>query len=289
MICYNQEQYIAEAINSVLVQQTKFNVELIISNDCSTDNTDVIIVELIDDYKKDIRIRYYNHDHNLGVKENFAWALSKVRGKYIALCEGDDYWTYPLKLQKQVDFLETNTEYSICFHAVKKYDQLNNIKTSQNIQSSKEFSKDKILLANMLHTVSFVFKSEHLASSDLLSNNETIGGDRLIAIMMAEAGKLFLMKDEMAVYRIHPQGVSNSDEKHQLVKYHKRFIRQYIYILKVFKSQEGAARIKIVDHSLTIAVFYYNNRDIRALYYSALALYYQPSLIIRAIKRITKK
>jgi hypothetical protein len=110
----------------------------------------------------------------------------------------------------------------------------------------------------------------------------------LIAIMMAEAGKLFFMKDEMAVYRIHPHGVSNSDEKHQVVKYNKRFIRQYIYILKVFKSQEGAARIKIVDHSLTIAAFYYNKRDMRALYYSALALYYQPSLIIRAVRRITK-
>ena len=289
MITYNHADYILEAIQGVLKQKTKYPIELIISNDCSTDLTDSVIRNIITTYDGNVEIRYFNQTQNMGMKSNFEWALKKVKGKYIALCDGDDFWINDAKIENQVNFLETNTEYSICFHAVEKYDQLNDVRTSQNIVSSEEFPKDKILLASMLHTVSFVFKSEHLANSKVLSNNETIGGDRLIAIMMAEAGKLFFMKDEMAVYRIHPQGVSNSDQKHQLVKYHKRFIRQYIYILKVFKSQEGAARIKIVDHSLTIAFFYYNKRDIRALYYSALALYYQPSLIIRAIKRITKK
>src|SRR5690606_34101688 len=119
MITYNHEAYIKQAIEGILMQQTNFDVELIIADDCSTDRTETIIRELIENHSENFKIKYYRHDINIGMMPNFIFSLKKCTGKYIALCEGDDYWTDPLKLQKQVDFLEGNPEYGICFHNVR--------------------------------------------------------------------------------------------------------------------------------------------------------------------------
>ena len=114
MITYNHEKYIAEAIQGVLMQKTDFEIEFIIANDASTDNTHTLITEFAID-KKNITINYINHSVNSGMMSNFVSALQQCSGKYIALCEGDDYWTDPLKLQKQVDFMEANPEYAMIF------------------------------------------------------------------------------------------------------------------------------------------------------------------------------
>ena len=103
MITYNHESFISEAIKSVLSQQVDFSLEVVISNDCSTDNTHRIIEELIkSNTNLNIKFSYTNQKSNLGVMSNFIFALKKCQGKYIALCEGDDYWIDKGKLQKQV-------------------------------------------------------------------------------------------------------------------------------------------------------------------------------------------
>ena len=101
-ITYNHEQFIAQAIESWLMQKTSFEIEIIIGEDCSTDNTRAIIEK----YRKlhpDL-IKLIISESNVGMMPNFIRTLAACRGKYIALCEGDDYWTDPYKLQKQVDF-----------------------------------------------------------------------------------------------------------------------------------------------------------------------------------------
>ncbi len=108
MITYLHEAFIAEAINGVLMQQCNFDVELIISDDCSPDNTK-LVVESFKDHPNFKWINYIRHDSNKGMMGNYIWALEQASGKYIALCEGDDYWIDPLKLQKQVEFLEQNS------------------------------------------------------------------------------------------------------------------------------------------------------------------------------------
>ena len=113
MITYNHEKFIKEALESIFSQKTNFHYELIISNDCSTDNTDEVIKKIIDKNENGSLINYTNHHKNKGMIPNFLWSIQQAKGKYIALCEGDDYWVDPYKLQKQVDFLEANPDYSI--------------------------------------------------------------------------------------------------------------------------------------------------------------------------------
>ena len=116
-ITYNQEKYIKDAIESFLQQKTSFPFEVIISDDCSTDNTAGIIKEYAQKYPNLIKPIF--REENLGVMKNFIDTLSQVKTKYAIVNEGDDYFSDENKLQIQYDFLEKNPQYSACFHPVK--------------------------------------------------------------------------------------------------------------------------------------------------------------------------
>ncbi len=115
MITYNHEAYIEQAISSILSQNTTFNYELVIANDCSTDNTHNIIETIIKEHPKGNYIKYINHQTNVGMMKNFISTLIACSGKYIAICDGDDYWIHDDKLQMQVDFLEENLDFNIVY------------------------------------------------------------------------------------------------------------------------------------------------------------------------------
>lgn len=117
-ITYNQEPFIRKCIEGVLMQKVNFPIEFIIADDCSIDGTLATCEEYARKYPDLIRI--VTSDVNVGAVENEQRAFLAAKGKYIATCEGDDYWTDPLKLQKQVDFLESHPDYSVCFHRFKR-------------------------------------------------------------------------------------------------------------------------------------------------------------------------
>ena len=116
IITYNQEDYIRECLEGAVSQLVSFDYEIVIGDDCSTDNTFAICQEFALKYPKIVRL--FPRKKNLGMIGNWIKTIEDSKGKYIALCEGDDYWTDPLKLQKQVDFLEANLEYVLCFNKV---------------------------------------------------------------------------------------------------------------------------------------------------------------------------
>src|SRR5574344_1891550 len=116
MITYNQGKYIKNAIEGVLMQKTNFDFELIIGEDCSSDNTNSICVEYVEKYPDKIRLISYSE--NQGMIKNFIRVLEESKGRYIAFCEGDDYWIDPFKLQKQFDFLENNSSYGLIYTGV---------------------------------------------------------------------------------------------------------------------------------------------------------------------------
>ena len=111
MLTYNHEQYVAEAVESVLMQKTNFLVVLVIAEDFSTDQTRIILT----DYQKRFpdKIKLILQHKNVGLKQNRFDLFNNLESDYIAVLEGDDFWTDPLKLQKQVDFLENNPDYTI--------------------------------------------------------------------------------------------------------------------------------------------------------------------------------
>lgn len=116
-ITYNHEPYLRQALDSFLMQKTSFAYEIVLAEDCSTDGTRKICEEYAAEHP-DI-IHYIWSDNNVGAVENEARAIRAAKGKYIALCEGDDYWTDENKLQKQADFMESHPEYSVTFHRYK--------------------------------------------------------------------------------------------------------------------------------------------------------------------------
>jgi glycosyltransferase involved in cell wall biosynthesis len=114
MIAYNVEPYIAQALDSALMQDVDFDYEIVVGEDCSTDGTRAIVQDYARRHPD--RIRLLTRERNLGMNRNFVETLRAVRGEFVALLDGDDYWTSPTKLRRQVDFLESNPGFSICFH-----------------------------------------------------------------------------------------------------------------------------------------------------------------------------
>jgi glycosyltransferase involved in cell wall biosynthesis len=111
---FNQEPFIAQAIESALAQRTSFPVEIVIGEDCSTDHTGEIVARYATKYPSQIRV--LAHARNLGMTRNTMVLYEECRGEYIAWLDGDDYWTSPDKLQRQVDFLDANPGHTLCFH-----------------------------------------------------------------------------------------------------------------------------------------------------------------------------
>lgn len=201
MITYGHEKFIEQAINGVLMQQCNFEIELIISNDCSPDATNTLIETILKTHPKANCINYINHTTNIGMMPNFIFALKKCTGKYIALCEGDDYWTDPLKLQKQFDFLEANEDYVICFHKVLFQMPSNELVEDFLTIVPNEYENLKNLAenGNYIHTPSVFYRNcltnypNEFAISPI--------GDYFLYTMLANFGKLKYLKEQMAVYR----------------------------------------------------------------------------------------
>lgn len=227
MMAYNHEKYISEAIDGVLMQKTNFDFDIVIGEDCSKDNTRQIIL----DYQKKYpgKFKLLLHENNIGAIANQLDVFSSCTGKYIAMCEGDDYWTDPYKLQKQVDFLEVNEDFAFCFHKVKvnRDDKIED----DFMQEVNEITTIYDLAKGLyVRTLSVIFRSSILKSfSENQKNN--ISGDYSLFLLLSEHGKIKYFNETMGVYRIHDGGVwskvnettRKSDSIDKLFKLYKYF------------------------------------------------------------------
>lgn len=209
-ITYNHEKYIAEAIESFLMQKTSFKFEILIHDDASTDDTAKIIKKYEEKYPDIIKPIYQTENQYSQGKKVSSNNYDRAKGKYIALCEGDDYWTDPYKLQKQVDYMEKNKDCGGCFHAGK----ILNDSTKKEIGEVKPFSENKILTPEevILGGGGFVVTNSILCKAELLKNppsflkNAPIG-DYPTQILISMNKYAFYMKEVMSVYRV---GISTS-------------------------------------------------------------------------------
>ncbi len=217
LITYNHEKYIAEAIESVLMQQTDFDYELVIGEDCSTDRTREILLKYKDKYPDKVRLLL--PERNLGMMINLVKTLKECHGEYIAILEGDDYWTDKCKLQKQVSFFEKNPGYSICFHKVTVHHEYD---IAKNYESNKDQCEDTsftdLCMENYMATASVVYSK--LKTSELPDwFVKAPVGDWTLHLFNAQFGKIKFLEDNMAVYRQHNNGIwSTLTGKHQLTK-----------------------------------------------------------------------
>lgn len=206
MITYGHENFIAQAISGVLMQECDFEVELILANDCSPDTTDEVIREIIKNHPKASWINYLRHNKNIGAMSNFIFALNEAQGKYIALCEGDDYWTDPLKLQKQVDFLEANEDYSASASQSLVIYNNNDKSHPFNKEIRTKFTLNDLYESRPFHTASVVFRS--ILPVNKMPVNIT-SGDRFLYLIIGSFGKVHFLNEITCVYRKSPIGVSH--------------------------------------------------------------------------------
>ncbi len=210
MITYNHESFIEETIESMMTQKTNFEYKLFIGEDFSKDNTREVCVRLKEKYpnKIDLFLNEKNLGANLNAKQIFK-ACFESGAKYIALCEGDDYWTDPLKLQKQVDFLEANPDYVICYHKVKVL-QNGILKEDTITQEVAETTTIKDLAkGNYIHTCSVVFKNNLFEKFPEYFHKSPVG-DYFLHMLNARYGKIKFLDEYMGVYRLHETSVWSS-------------------------------------------------------------------------------
>ena len=290
MITYNHEKYIRQAIEGILQQAVDFEIELIIADDHSTDDTQIIVQDLIKNHPNGAWIKYTKHPKNKGMTANFIWALGQSTGHYIALCEGDDFWTHPLKLHKQVGFLSANPEYVLSFHNAEPLKTIeNNFDYHVKIED-KDYNPNELFLTWAAPTGSCVFSSicvplilEKLKSPDVLNP------DLVCLLACVHCGKSRGIKEKMSVYRIHEQGISYLRFVQDKIGHLKKYTKHYQYIGKTFPLiSKSLINVKLVDVNATIAQVYYKKNDVRFIYFALKCLYYKPYLILKGFKKILK-
>ena len=218
-ITFNHAPYIRACLDGFLMQKTSFVFEILIHDDCSTDGTREIIEEYSKKYPDIIfPIFQTENQYSKGVRGMMArFNFPRSRGKYIALCEGDDYWSDPYKLQRQVDFLEANTDFSICFHNMKILNESNPSAiefTNSKDQESVSSILDLASKGNFMFTASVVFKKPKDGFPNWLTDLPI--GDYAIHLFNAQFGKIKFLDQVMGVYRIHAGGVWGSFSKEKL-------------------------------------------------------------------------
>ncbi len=212
-LTYNQKDFIKDALEGFVMQKANFPFEVIVHDDASTDGTTEIIKQYAKKYPSIVKpmIEIENQWQKDGLKGIInIMNENHRRGKYIAFCEGDDYWTDPLKLQRQVDFLDSHLDYSMCFHsAEKKYET--DAKAwidCENIQD-RDYDPTDIFINWTIPTASIVCRKEAMDFYASLKHLEKIQNyDIFIILSCAMVGKLRGMHDTMSVYRIQGEGLT---------------------------------------------------------------------------------
>lgn len=233
-ITYNHENYVAEALDSFLMQSVTFPIEIVIGEDCSADKTLSVIERYQAQFPKKIRI--IKSSFNVGITENFRRTLRACRGKYIAICEGDDYWTDKGKLQTQVDFLEKNLEYVITYHDAFALDGTTSKKHLQLPTGCRhDATKNELTESLPISTLTVCFRN--LLKDIPNEFNHAPILDLCIWSLLGHHGKgKYLKEIKPAAYRMHDAGI--------------------------FSSQTQNNRFRMTMHTyLCLALYYENNSD----------------------------
>ncbi|MGG7036226.1 MAG: glycosyltransferase family 2 protein [Flavobacterium sp.] len=257
-ITYNHAPFIRECLDGFLMQKTSFSFEIVIHDDCSTDGTREIIEEYAVKYPNIFfpvfqeENQYSKGVRGMMVKYNFP----RCRGKYIATCEADDYWTDPYKLQKQVDFLERNANYAGCSHKTNvinnKNDEWEESDFWQGHDEDKDLDlKDMVSIVVPFHTSSYLFRSSVIPQLSAFYKkwNLAISGDIVLFTLSCKLGPVKFLKDEMSSYRVHYGGVTSSKaNSHHFRGLFDRYIMWVLLSKQFTKSEQLQHFDSVIKH-----------------------------------------
>ena len=277
---YKHEAYLRQCFDGFVMQKTDFPFEILVNDDCSPDGSAEVMREYEGKYPELFHCIY--QEENQYSKGKMAWwevLFPMAKGDYIAICEGDDYWIDPYKLQKQVDFMEQHPDYVACFH-------------NARVQHIDHVSLFNVLDENHAPTTEDIIKRHwFIATPTLFFRNvlhdypewrgEVLNGDYLLELLLAREGKFYYMDDVMAVYRQDGQGMSSVLKKDKV-----DMVDRLISLLDKTKPMFDEKYVSAFEESIK------NYQEIRANY--AKEAYYEQHPVARAFrpktyKRIIKK
>jgi len=235
MITYNQEKYIDQAVQSVLSQKTSFDFEIVIGEDLSTDRTREIVLGYEARYPGKIRV--IRSEKNVGAQSNAIRTYQACKQKYVALLEGDDYWTDPYKLQVQVDFLEAHPEYVGCFHNAEERYEEDPTKSSFlycNYPSARPISFSDLRLGNVMPTCSIMYRN-NLFSGFPEWFYKLKMADWPMHLLNTRYGDFWYIPKVMAVHRLHSKGIWMLQDQEKNNKY---VIDAYDAMIEGFKGND---------------------------------------------------
>lgn len=287
---YQHRDYIKQCLDGVLMQVTTFPYEIIIGEDGSIDGTQEICIKYAEQHPD--KIRLFIRDRELSqfkdtdgsIKRfNGIWNRMSCRGKYIAWCEGDDYWTDPYKLQKQVDFLESSPNYSMCFHKAEIINELErDIPLKSHKIENRDYSGDELFCNWIVPTASMVFKRE-VINYRYKGQERMLNGDINLVLTCAMLGKIRGFNEAMSVYRMQSTGVTYDKklQRHRALKYPDH----YLYIKDNFSALLNR---NTINKSISQAYFgriFVQDDFTKKIIDLLLSFYYHPVFAIKGLLR----
>lgn len=235
-LVYNHEPYLRDCFEGFVMQKTNFRFVAIVHEDCSTDNSAAIIREYEAKYPDIFRPIYetenqwHKTDGSLGRIMNAA--IDATGAKYIAICEGDDYWTDPNKLQKQVDFLETHPDFSMCCHGADVANETQRrIDCACERMTTREYYPDDAFPTWQIPTASIVYRKKEVDAYTLKNADSFIAGDVVLILKCMHVGRVWGMSEHMSVYRMNPGGatshVNSWNDKLKLCKHYEALMQNF--------------------------------------------------------------
>ena len=228
IITYNHESYIRECLEGAISQKLNCEYEIVIGDDLSTDKTRDICNEYQLIYPSIIRLLPSNT--NLGMMGNWLRTSSECKGKYIAVCEGDDFWNDPNKLQIQFDLMERNSDYSFTFHSVEVNNEIESVSYKYSLPKKNILSFNDILRKHYIPTCSLFYRTEMLTKPlpDFLIN--CLMGDLPNELILASRGDAFYLDRKMATYRKNQNSITMNLT--HIAKGRRAYLYVYFSLLK---------------------------------------------------------
>lgn len=205
---YDNQKFVLEALEGIFKQNVNFDLEFIYSDDCSKDNSFELVQNAIKDSSKFVNVHLKKQPKNLGMIDNLLYLLNNCQGDYIAMCDGDDYWSDPEKLQIQVDFLEANPDYEVCFTNVCTIAENGNVIKKKLINDGRRTDYEMKHLPTWVPVSTKVFRKR-----DFNDLSRTVPGDDMYMLLyQSRIGKIKFLDIVTGAYRYQSRGTYSSLE-----------------------------------------------------------------------------
>lgn len=288
-LAYNHENYIQKCLDGFLMQKTNFAFEILIHDDASTDKTVSIIKDYEKKYPKMIFPIYQKENQfskrkgSLSVTFNYP----RAKGKYIAMCEGDDYWSDPLKLQRQVDFLENNEDYNVCVHNTNILKNEKISKKEWRVHSKRTtFTVIDYIYSLFFHTSSIMFRSKEILKINF--NPKILQGDMTLFLSLINNKKVYFIEKSMSVYRLHEGGITND-------VFYKSKVNTYKSLLLVLDEFDCYSKgrfkktIWLKKQTIRALIFLFNKERNKLVSLCLKAYYYIFKIILFCVVKLKSK